>query len=148
MVPTDSCNGVIWQPVLSCICGEPLVLIAGQAVCGANPQTAVGAGGERSNRITRQIAVALAEVNELIAIEACEPFIGSEPEVAVGGLGDGADGVLRQPLFLRPGGARVLRELFPRIESRGVAGAETHHQRHEYRGQISPEWRPHRMIPV
>ena len=139
MVPADGRNGVVGKPVFNCVGGEPLVLIAGQAVGRADPQSAVGAGGEGGNRITRQITVAFVKDDELVAVEPREPFIGSEPEVSVSRLGDGTDGVLWQPLFLRPGGSRVLCELFPRIQRGGPVGAETHHERHHNRVQIAPE---------
>ena len=70
-----------------------------------------------------------AENCKFVSVEACQPFVRTQPEIAIAGLSDGADSVLRQALLLRPGCYRVLRERLVGIEGQGaVSPAEKRQQ--------------------
>ena len=95
---------------------EAAVVILRQTVGGADPQSAVVGGRQRGDGVIGKVAVGLVEDDELVAVEARQPFVGAQPQVSVGGLCDGADGVLRQPALLGPNGTRVLGQALARIE--------------------------------
>src|ERR1035441_1677245 len=63
-------------------------------------------------------------------------LVGAQPQVAVRGLRDGADGVLRQAALLRPYGARILCQALARIE-RERAGRQPGRQRQHRSNALS-----------
>ena len=97
MIDIELRDGVVRQPVLGRVGAELPVAVMGQAVRSADPQAPVGAGRQGGvDRVRRQVAVGLVEDHEIVAVEARQSFVGAQPQVAVGGLRDGADGVLGQ----------------------------------------------------
>jgi methyltransferase family protein len=123
MVQGERRNAVVGEPLGGGIRGEPLIAVIGDAGGRADPQRAVGARRQRRDGVAGQVPFVLVEDHELIAVEARQSFVGSEPKVTVGGLGNGANGVLGEPLLLTPGRPGVLGETLARIES--VDGRET-----------------------
>ncbi len=118
---------------------EPAAPILGQTVLRSNPERTIVGRGQGRNGIVRQVAVALAEDHELVAIETRQAFIGAQPEIAVFGLRDGADRILRQPAFLRPESSRILGKAFARVQgqcARSQAGRQ-HTQSSDARAQFS-----------
>src|ERR1019366_6375947 len=97
-------------------------------ICGKAHWSGVG--------VIRQIAIGLVVDHELIAVEARHPLVGAQPQVAVRGLRDGADGVLRQAALLRPYGARILCQALARIE-RERAGRQPGRQRQHRSNALS-----------
>ena len=116
------------RPSLGGVGVEVPVAILGQPVGRSDPQRAIRRGRQRGDGIGRQIALGLVEYREFVAVEARQALVGSQPEVAVGGLRDGADGVLRQPVLLGPRPARILREALAGIERPGAGRRERRQQ--------------------
>jgi len=73
-----------------------------------------------------------AENCKLVTVESCQSLIGAQPEITIAGLSNGADGVLRKALLLRPDGYRVLRERLVGIEGHGGVNPAEKHQQSAY----------------
>jgi hypothetical protein len=69
--------------------------------------------------------VVFVENDELVAIESSQPFVGAQPKIAIRGLRNRANRILRKTLFLSPDGTRVLREALRSTESHARTGAKT-----------------------
>jgi hypothetical protein len=75
--------------------------VAKDAVATAGPERAAAIDEQREGQI-RNDAVRRPRIKhrELSPVEACDSLLRRDPEVAVGGLGDAMDGVLRDPFVL------------------------------------------------
>ena len=84
---------------------------------GADIQAAVARDAQGGDVVHPELGcIADIEDAEGGAVEADKSFDGPEPEIAIGGLRNGLDSVLRQPVPLGPGTVGVMRDLARRIE--------------------------------
>src|SRR5690606_17951978 len=96
----DRPDEVLWQAIGRRVRDEPAVPKLDQtAAVGTGPERPGGIDGERQNdrRLERRFGAPI-EQRERHAVEADEPGLCREPEIAFGRLRDGADGVLPQTL--------------------------------------------------
>ena len=112
----DGENRGIRQPFRTAQRTPDSFLVGHQAARRAGPQLAVASHGQRRHRVVGQRAAAPVEGPEVVAVEARQALLGADPQVTVGGLRDGADGVLRQAVFLGPDAVNVLRDAPCRIQ--------------------------------
>jgi hypothetical protein len=110
---------------------DPIGLKRIEAVCAikiseragieAEPKSAARAGPEAIDALAVPAgAIGDGKVSEIDGIESHEAVLGSHPEVAVGGLGDGADPVEGQAVLTVPGLDIVFEHAAGRVESKGV----------------------------
>ena len=97
------------------------VLEPGQAAAvRADPERAETIFEQRGHVVVAErFGVGSIEDLEVLAVEADEPFLGAEPQIAIARLQDGLDGILRQPLIGLPRVVHVLGQRFVGIESDG-----------------------------
>jgi hypothetical protein len=119
VVGVEADDGVVGEAGFGGEGAKPPVAILREAVGRTDPEGAIGGGSQGSNGVGGEVAFRFIKCGELVAVEAGETLVGAEPEVAVGGLGNGTDGVLWQTILLSPEGAGILRGKLVRIERRG-----------------------------
>jgi hypothetical protein len=85
--------------------------------------------------------ISLVENGETHAVEPDEPALGAEPDVAVAGLEDRLNRVLRKAVLGSPDLMRVLRDRLVRVERRGAARRQ---EEQETEGRRNPArgWPP------
>src|SRR5262249_28102401 len=99
----------------------PVVVAKGTAV-DAEPKAAVFRPGEAADRLVPELMlVGKADEIELHAVEDDQSFLGSQPEIPVPGLGDGANAVDGQTILAGPVPAIVLVDAFCRVQSHELA---------------------------
>lgn len=102
---------VIREALLDAVRLERAIPVTDQPAARADPQRAGAVFGERGHRVLPERGrVAAAEHGEGDAVEAGEPFLGADPEVAVPRLADRGDDLLRQPLVQLPAIVDELRD--------------------------------------
>jgi hypothetical protein len=101
------------------------VLIAHQAGERAEPERVVAGVSQRHDAVADDAGVRrLVEDAEVLAVEADQPFVRGQPEVAVGGLGEAAHGAVGESALDGPGAADVLLDRAIGGEGGGGGGDE------------------------
>jgi hypothetical protein len=116
---------VFGQPLPHRVGREHAALEPGQAAAvRADPESALAVRQQREDALAHERrGVPLVEHAEADAVEADEPLVGSEPQVAVPGLGDGVDGVLREAVVAPPDVAGELGQAPLRFEGQRASAA-------------------------
>ena len=127
MVDKQSRDCVARQTIPLRKCLEAPLRTAGKPARRPDPERAVGSRGQHVYRIGGQVSLVFAERDELISVEARQPFIGTHPQKTIGGLGNGSNRVLRQSLLLRPDRQGILRERLPGVQGEDVDPASGEH---------------------
>src|SRR5262249_41273062 len=112
------------QTIASRVSLELAVGVVSQTALGANPERSIVRRIHRDDGVIRQRSGCLIENDELEPVKTSEPFIGTQPKLAVTCLFDGADRVLRKAALLSPDRPRVLRQILSRIERKEAAGTD------------------------
>ena len=109
---------IVRQAVPGRIRGERPVFQARQpAAIRADPEAPVSRGEESHDIAVRERGgIGRVEDREADTVEPYNACLRREPQVAIGGLGNGLDRVLRQPVLHQPGGMGELREGLRGIE--------------------------------
>ena len=84
---------------------------------------------ECGDAVAGKRAIFFVEDDKIVAIEARQTFVRAEPQIAVLGLRDGADRILRQSMLLSPNSSGILRERAARIECEARRNAQNRQQR-------------------
>jgi hypothetical protein len=97
------------------------VEISERAGIEAEPKSAAGAGPEAIDALAVPAGtIGDAEVGEIDGIKTHEAVLGSHPEIAIGGLRDGADVIKRQAVLAIPSLDIVFEHAAGRVEGKGV----------------------------
>ena len=98
---------------------EPGIVVVESAGLGADPEAAVGIGGQRPDVVLGQrpgiVTIGLVDV-EFVTVETIETILGTDPDEPCAILGNGPGGCLRESLAGRKGAE------MHRIDTRYVAG--------------------------
>src|SRR5262249_19808659 len=115
----DGSNGIIGETVLHGVDGELSLTVADQAAAkGAYPERAFVVLIEDPNIIVPDVvSIGFIEDLELRAVEANQAFLSSDPQIAIAGLEQALNAVLRQTILRAPNGMDILGDRLVRIQA-------------------------------